>query len=351
MRNAFAHYTYVNLEDPEMREFALSDPKGFIRQYNENVIIDEVQYAPLLFSYIQLAVDNSPKKGRFILTGSQNFLLLQRISQSLAGRVAIFSLLPLSLEELKATSYFNPDYEYFIFNGFYPRIYSDGLDASEWLSNYVRTYVERDVRNILNVGDIYKFQQFMKICAGRTGQLLNYSEMGNELGISYHTVNSWLSVLEASYIIFRLPPYFRNFNKRIVKSPKLYFYDTGLAAYLLGIRSLDEIQLHFARGVLFENLVISELFKFLTNTGQNAVLYFWRDASGNEVDCMIDHGGLLSAVEIKSGRTIVNEFFKGLDHIKKLSPDAKTFLVYGGTERQLRSSATVLPWTEAVDVF
>jgi len=351
VRHAFSGYDYVNLEDPERREFALSDPKGFIEQYNSRVIIDEVQYAPDLFSYIQIAVDGKPDKGRFIITGSQNFLLLERVSQSLAGRVAIFNLLPFSLTELEPTDHYKSDYEQYIYKGFYPRIYDDDLDAGEWLKNYIQTYVERDVRKIVNVGDIIKFQQFLKLCAGRTGQLVNYSEFGNELGISYHTAQVWLSVLEASFIVFRLAPYHRNFNKRVIKSPKLYFHDTGLAAYLLGIKSPHEVSVHFAKGALFENLIISELYKHKTNRGQNADLFFWRDSTGNEVDCIIEDGQETKAIEIKSGKTIVNDFFKGVEYWKKLSEKSQAYVIYAGKDKQTRSQVTVLSWLHTTDVF
>ena len=351
VKQVFADYQYVNFEDPELREFATNDPKGFLQQFNKPLILDEVQYVPNIFSYIQLAVDNNPNKGQFILTGSQNFLLLEQVSQSLAGRVAIFNLFPFSLEELKGTKYFSHSYEEYLYKGFYPRIYSDKLDAKEWLKNYTNTYIERDVRKIVNIGDLTRFQHFLKLCAGRVGQLVNFSEIGNELGVTYHTVQAWLSVLESSYIIFRLSPYYKNFNKRIIKSPKLYFYDTGLAAYLLGITKPDDVNSHFAKGALFENLIISEMIKYKTNNGMTPNIWFWRSSSGYELDCIVEDGKTIKAVEIKSGKTVTSDFFKGLNYWRDLTNLSDTYIVYGGDNKQERTNATVLPWIEACSIF
>ena len=351
VRKVFKNYTYINFEDPELRQFASTDPKGFMLQYKGQVIIDEAQYVPEIFSYIQIAVDNNPQKGQYILTGSQNFLLLEYISQSLAGRVAVFNLLPFSIEELKNTKYFKDNYEDYLYSGFYPRIYNDELEAGEWLKNYIQTYVERDVRKMINVGDLVKFQQFLKLCAGRTGQLVNFSEIGSELGLSYHTVQTWLSVLEASFIIFRLQPYYKNFNKRIIKSPKLFFHDTGLAAYLLGIKKPEDVLFHFAKGALFENLIVTELLKHKVNKGLSPELWFWRDSAGNEVDCILEDGQQIKAIEIKSGKTIAVDFFKGLDYLHNLSSDTQSFIIYGGTQIQSRSSSKILSWKDIPAVF
>jgi len=351
VKKVFKGYTYINFEDPEIRQFATEDPKGFMAQYKGQVVIDEAQYVPNIFSYIQLAVDNNPQKGQYILTGSQNFLLLEYISQSLAGRVAIFNLLPFSIEELKTTKHFKDNYEYYMYNGFYPRIYNDKLEAGEWLKNYIQTYVERDVRKIINVGDLVKFQQFLKLCAGRTGQLVNFSEIGGELGLTYHTVQTWLSILEASFIVFRLAPYYKNFNKRVIKSPKLYFYDTGLAAYLLGIKKPEDILFHFAKGALFENMIITELLKYRINGGLNSELWFWRDSAGNEVDCILEDGQDIKAIEIKSGKTIATDFFKGLDFMQNLSKDIQSYIIYGGDIMQSRSTSKVLSWKNIPDLF
>jgi len=346
VKKVFKNYTYLNFEDPELRQYASTDPKGFMLQYKGPMIIDEAQYVPEIFSYIQIAVDNNPQKGQYILTGSHNFLLLEYISQSLAGRIAIFNLLPFSIEELKSTKFFKDNYEDYLYNGFYPRIYNDGLEAGEWLKNYIQTYVERDVRKIINIGDLAKFQQFLKLCAGRTGQLVNFSEIGNELGLSYHTVQTWLSILEASFIVFRLPPYYKNFNKRIIKSHKLYFYDTGLAAYLLGIKKAEDVMFHFAKGALFENLIIAELIKFKVNSGQSTELWFWRDSTGNEVDCILEDNQKIKAIEIKSGKTIASDFFKGLDYFNHLHSDTQSYIIYGGSQIQNRSSSKIVSWKD-----
>ena len=345
VKSSFPDYKYINFEDPAVREFAAEDPSSFLKAYGKRIIIDEVQYVPSLFSYIQLAVDED-KSRRFILTGSQNFLLLHKISQSLAGRVSVFTLLPFSIEELKRSSFEKEDYEEYLLSGFYPRIYDRKLNPSEWLNDYIRTYVERDVRQITNIGDLHRFQQFLKLCSGRIGQLVNLSSFGNELGISYHTAQSWLSVLEASYIIFRLYPYHANFNKRLVKSPKIYFFDTGIASLLLGIKSTEELHLHYAKGMLFENLVISEIYKARTNRGLLPESYFWRDNSGHEVDLILDKGLNKKAIEIKSSRTIGDDSFIGLEYWKKLSNSTSDslFLVYGGDDSYKRSKCTALSW-------
>ena len=257
-KSAFPNYNYVSLENPDNLDFALSDPKGFLNNYGTKLIIDEAQYAPKLFSYIQTIVDEKGKNGLFVLTGSQNFLLNAGISQSLAGRVLIFNLLPFSYDELRSTEYNIENLSELLVKGFYPRIYDSGLESKDWYQSYVQTYLERDVRQILNVGDINSFRNFLRACAGRCGQIINLSSIGSDLGISYQTVKKWLSVLEQSYIIFLLQPYFENFNKRIIKSPKLYFYDTGLLCYLLGINSAETFNLHYLKGGIYETYVISE---------------------------------------------------------------------------------------------
>jgi uncharacterized protein len=347
VKTAFPDFRYLNFEDPVIRQFAEEDPSTFLRTYGKSVIIDEVQYVPSIFSYIQLAVDED-RTCRFVLTGSQNFLLLQKISQSLAGRVAIFTLMPFSTGELAGTSFETTEYEEYLIKGFYPRIYDQDLIPAEWLNDYIRTYVERDVRQIINIGDLHRFQQFLKLCAGHTGQLVNFSSFGNELGISYHTAQSWLSVLEASYILFRLYPYHVNFNKRVVKSSKLYFFDTGLATFLLGLRSKEELMLHYAKGALFENLVVADVIKTMMNNGLPPLCWFWRDNSGNEIDLVVEEGTSRKAIEIKSGRTIGDGFFKGLEFWKKLtgSTPEDLLLVYGGDESGKRTRGSVVGWRD-----
>ncbi|MBC8344626.1 MAG: ATP-binding protein [Candidatus Marinimicrobia bacterium] len=346
IKNTFPDYPYVTLEDLEVREFAKSDPKGFLMQHTEGLIIDEIQYVPELFSYIQVIVDEKKKNGLFILTGSHNFSLLAGVTQSLAGRVSLYELLPFSNQELLNSPYKIDQYEGYIFNGLYPRIYDKDLSPTTWLSSYIKTYIERDVRQILNVGNLSTFQQFIKICAGRTGQIINLSSIGNEIGISYQTVKKWLSILEATYIIFLLPPYYNNFNKRIRKSPKLYFYDPGLASFLLGIRTQDQINTHYLKGELFETFILSEIKKQIFHSGKDIPLYFWRDNNENEVDCIYENGNKLVGIEIKSGRTIQNSFFAGLNYLKKMTNTSSDnlFLYYGGDEVQTRSYGNIVSW-------
>ena len=346
IQQLFPSHTYLNLEDIELRKFALSDPKGFLLNAGKKAIIDEVQYAPELLSYIQVITDKEKIAGQFIISGSQNLLLMQSIAQSLAGRVAIFNLLPFSLEEIRHTHFALPTYEDYILKGFYPRIYDLDLNPTTWLQDYLKTYVERDVRQILNVGDLGTFRQFLEICAGRIGQLVNFSEIGNMIGVSYQTVNKWLNVLETSFIVYTLRPYHQNFNKRIVKSPKLYFYDTGLACALLNLRHVEDLNRHFAKGALFENFVINEILKNQLNRNLSPKNYFWNVASSYEIDLLLDQGGRLLPIEIKSSRTIGNHFFDGLKYFQTLSGALPTesYLVYGGDEVQKRSIAQVLSW-------
>lgn len=346
IQQCFPAHKYFNLEDLEMRDFALSDPKGFLKNIDSKAIIDEVQYAPDLLSYLQVITDREKIPGQFIISGSQNLLLMDEISQSLAGRVAIFNLLPFSLEEIQNTQYALSDYEDYLFKGFYPRIYDLDLNPTQWLLDYIKTYVERDLRQILNVGDLGAFHQFLEICAGRIGQLVNFSEIGNSIGISYQTVNKWLSVLQTSFIIYTLRPYHQNFNKRIVKSPKLYFYDTGLACALLNLRNTEDLNRHFAKGALFENFVINEITKNYLNRNLTPRCYFWNVAGSNEIDLLLDQGGRLLPIEIKSGRTINPQFFKSLQYFQSLSGalPSESYLIYGGDEIQQRSVANVLSW-------
>ena len=293
-----------------------------------------------------MTVDREKIPGQFVISGSQNLLLMESVSQSLAGRVAIFNLLPFSLEEIKETAFALTNYEDYILKGFYPRIYDLGLDPTSWLLDYIQTYVERDLRQILNVSDLGAFQQFLEICAGRIGQLVNLSDMGSLIGISHHTIKKWLSVLQTSFIVHLLRPYHRNYNKRIVKTPKLYFYDTGLACALMSIRSVDGLNRHFAKGALFENFVINEILKNHLNRNLRPRAYFWQAAGASEIDLLLDRGHHLSPIEIKSARTINTHFFKSLKYFQTLSgalPE-DSFLVYGGEEVQRRNLAWVLGW-------
>lgn len=339
-RQTFPHLPYVSLEDPDNRLFAIQDPRGFLETYGEGAIIDEAQNVPDLFSYLQSYVDTKGTNGQYVLSGSQNFLLMEKISQSLAGRVAIFTLMPLSIEELGRQE--SPSIH--LLKGGYPRLHQQGLDASEYYANYVMTYLERDVRQIKNILDMNRFDHFIRLCAGRAGQLLNYSSLGDEAGISQETVKSWLSLLEASYIIQILRPHHRNFNKRITKTPKLYFVDTGLVCYLLGIRTAEQIDLHPLRGNIFENFVISEIYKFFLNHNQRPNLFFWQDQSHNEIDCIIEHDHQPLPIEIKSGKTIHHSFFDPINKWNKLSGQEDSLLIYGGNSAQKRTASCVIPW-------
>jgi len=334
-------YKYVNLENLSDREFAKTDPKGFLETYKNGAIIDEIQNAPSLFSYLQVVTDERNNNGEYIITGSQNFLMMEQIAQSLAGRVAIFSLLPLSYNELKNSLYLPKTWESYALSGSYPRKIIQDISASDYYENYIKTYIERDVRLLKNITNLDLFQKFIQLIAGRVGQLFNQSSLGNELSLDNKTINSWFSLLEISFIAFRLQPYHSNFNKRIVKTPKIYFYDTGLLSYLLGIRNEKDLETHFAKGSVFENLAISELQKNAINSSTKSKFFFWRDHSQNEVDVIIESGMQLHAIEIKSGKTIHQDFFKGLDFFKTLKERTNLYLIYGGTESQERSNYKV----------
>lgn len=345
-KELFKDYRYITLENPENKIFAQEDPKGFLEEYNDNVIIDEAQNVPDLFSYIQEIVDNSGKTGQFILTGSQNFLLLEKISQTLAGRIYIYHLLPFSYNELK--DIYPLDLSSQIFKGGYPRIYDKNIEPEDFFPSYVQTYVERDVRNILNIKNLSLFSSFLKLCAGRIAQLFNSSGIANELGVDHKTIRSWLALLEASFVIYRLQPWHINFNKRIVKSPKIYFYDTGLACYLLGLRNKEEVNIHFAKGALVENYIITEHIKNTWNNGETLNSYFWRDSAGHEIDLLLEKGNKLKIVEIKSSKTIKQNFFKELSYFEKLASNYKIekHIVYGGNESRKQFNTQISPWNE-----
>ena len=344
VKSLFTHLPYVLLEWPDQRKLAQQDPRGFLMKYPEGAILDEVQNVPELFSYLQGIVDEN-RSVRFVLTGSQNFLLNEKISQSLAGRVGIAQLLPLSLHELKA-DYTKAYYEDFIFRGFYPELYDRNVPPEIYYPGYVQTYLERDVRSLQNVGNLMQFNLFLKLCAGRIGQILNYSALAVETGVSVNTAKSWFSILESSYIVFRLLPYFKNFNKRLVKSPKLYFIDTGLACHLLGIEKSSQVHTHFAQGALFENLVIMEFYKQRLAHGKRDGLYYWRDNKGLEIDLITEAGTELKAFEIKSGRTANYEYFKNLDAWRKLSKTEPqdTTVIYGGDLNEKTPKGNLKSW-------
>ncbi len=360
-RAAFPEFLYLSLEDLQNRQEAVEDPKGFLRRQGRapGVILDEAQRAPDIFSYLQGIVDED-RGGPFLLTGSQHFLLSERISQSLAGRAAILELLPLSLAELLGRPARAPECLFdelparkepmdsnlddVLFAGTFPRIHDKKLDPYSWLDGYVRTYVERDVRTISGVGDLESFGRFVSLCAGRAGQLLNSSALGSDAGVTHVTAKKWLSILRASYVIEFLPPHHENFSKRLVKSPKLYFADTGLLCYLLGLRKVEDLARHPLRGAVFENFVITEFRKLFLHSGQRPPTFFWRDSHGHEVDLLIDLGRRRIPVEIKAGSTVASDFLLGLDRYIAMSGDQGGILVYGGRDEYRRKSHCIRPW-------
>jgi predicted AAA+ superfamily ATPase len=346
VRLCFGNKPYVSLEDPDQREFALNDPRGFLGQFPAGAVLDEVQRCPELFSYLQRLVDEARQPSLFVLTGSQQFGLLSRVTQSLAGRVGLVSLLPFSFGELADPGRAPGQLDELLFTGLYPPIYDRGLDPAPWYANYVATYVERDVRQLLNVRDLSDFQRFLRLCAGRTGQLLNLSALANDAGLTHNTAKAWLSVLEASYLVHLLPPHHANFNKRLIKTPKLYFLDPGLAAWLLGVGSAAGLRHHPHRGPLFESWVVSELLKRCYNAGQPSNLFFWRDRTGNEVDVLLDEGATLRPVEVKSGATLNSDFFTGLKKWCDLAgrKAGQPALIYGGEQTATREATQVLAW-------
>lgn len=345
-RSAFPHKPYLTLEDPDTRLLAESDPRGLLAAYPDGLIIDEAQRAPLLFSYLQGLVDKKLVPGKYVLTGSQQFGLLSGITQSLAGRVGLVQLLPFAMDELESAGKLTEDINRLMLYGMYPPFYDRDLTPSDWFPAYVNTYIERDVRQLINVRDLSAFQRFIRMCAARTGQLLNLSSLASDCGISHNTAAAWISVLEASYIVFLLRPHFSNFNKRMVKTPKLYFIDTGLAAWLLGVREQEQLVFHAQRGALFENLVVMEFLKAKFNRGQQADLHFWRDSKGLEVDLLLDDGITLKPVEIKSGQTIVADSLTSLKKWCELSDglDRPAWLVYGGTSELANGNISIIPW-------
>ena len=343
VRSAFQDKPYVSLEDPDVRNFATEDTRSFLAQYPTGAVLDEAQRVPALFSYLQRILDESRERGKFILTGSNHFLLQDNISQSLAGRIAYLDLLPFTLNELPPGAV--KDADDWMLKGGYPAIHEGGIGRTSWFANYIRTYVERDVRQIKNVSDLHVFERFLRLCAGRTGQLLNMSNLALETGVDSKTIASWIGILESSFIVHLLRPYHVNFNKRVVKTPKLLFLDTGLACALLGITDRNQLTLHPMRGSLFENLITSELIKRLGHQGRHAQSWFWRDQKGHEVDLLIEEAGRILPIEIKSGRTIQGEFFGGLEYWTKLSGGTAGALIHSGDARHERSNGIkVLPW-------
>jgi uncharacterized protein len=346
-------YQYVNLELDENRDFATNDPHGFLQLYKNGVILDEVQYVPTLFPYLKHYTDLRGLSGEYILTGSQHFLLLEKITQSLAGRVGLLRLLPFSMQELDTAGLMPATADEFIYKGAYPRLYDKRIAPVDFYPAYIQTYVERDVRQVVNVGDLRVFRQFLTACAGRAGQLVNFTELGTILGVDSKTVKSWIGILEASFIIFLLPPYHRNFDKRIIKSPKLYFYDTGLVCTLLNITDPAQLQAHFAKGALFENMIVSELVKTRLHAGNDANFYFWQDSNGREIDLLHEVGSALTVIEIKSGKTITKDFMRNLLYFNELANGVRVnaHLIYGGEENQIRSDVQIWGWADTSKVL
>lgn len=346
VRHACPDKPYVLLEDLDTRQFAQDDPRGFLGQFPDGAIFDEVQRCPDLLSYLQGIVDSDRRSGLFVLTGSQQFALRSGISQTLAGRVALLPLLPFSLQALDGAGLVPESLPELLWKGCYPPLYDRGYDPGAWCGNYVRTYIERDVRQLINVRDLSTFQRFLRLCAGRSGQLVNLSSLAGDCGITHNTAKAWLAVLEASYIIHMLQPHHRNFNKRLVKTPKLYFLDTGLAAWLLGIQEPGQLALHPLYGALFETWVVGECLKVRWHRALETNLYFWRDRSGHEVDLLVDQGQQILPVEIKSGQTVAADFFGSLKRWQELAGEAAkpAVLVYGGRDQQWRSDCSVVPW-------
>lgn len=350
-RSVFADRTYITLEDLEEREYAARDPRGFLARFPDGAILDEVQRCPDLFSYLQGMVDNRRRMGDFILTGSQQFGLLSGIGQSLAGRVGLVQLLPFSMTELTSSGQLPATLDELLWRGGYPALYDRSLSPEHWFPNYATTYVERDVRQLLAVRDLGLFQRFLKLCAARTGQLLNLSALAADCGISHVTAREWLTVLEASYIVFLLPPYHRNFGKRLVKTPKLYFLDVAFAAWLQGIRDAATLNTHAQRGALFETLVIGELIKQRFNAGLPADLYFWRDNTGHEVDLLFEKAGKLQSIEIKSGATFAADWLHAVGKWQSFAKDAALppWIVYGGEQGYRREGVEVIAWRGLAD--
>lgn len=347
-RAQFADKPYVSLEDPIERAFAHEDPRGFLTRFTQGAVFDEAQRWPDLFSHLQGLVDADRQPGRFILTGSQQFGLLAGVTQSLAGRVGMTRLLPLAATEIPAVADHQLSLDGLMLKGGYPALHTQPVQPADWLASYIATYVERDVRQVLNIQSLPTFQRFLRLCAGRTGQLLNITALASETGITANTAKSWLAVLESSDLIHLLPPYFRNFGKRLVKMPKLYFLDTGLACWLLGIRSEDLLALHPLRGALFENWVVSEFIKARYNQGQPADLYFWRDNNGLEADLIFEQGNRLQMVEIKSGQTITSDTIRAGQRATRMAEDEALtpWLIYGGDETYERSGVKIFGWRD-----
>jgi len=351
-RKVFPDMAYANLESPDVREYAAADPRGFLAAYRDGVIIDEIQRAPQLVSYIQGIVDERRTPGQFILTGSQQFEVMNTINQSLAGRTGLLKLLPFSIPEIQGTT-LPESLDILLLKGFYPRIHDQGLNPTQALGDYYETYVERDLRQLTSIRDLSLFQKFIRLCAGRIGQIINLHSLANDTGVSHTTAHAWISLLEASYILFLLRPWYRNISRRLIKSPKIYFYDVGLAAYLLGMESEIHVSRDPLRGNLLENLALMEAIKYRFNRGRKNAVTFYRDSRGNEVDMVLESGRDAFPLEVKAGTTIAEDFFKGLKHFSRVAgePPHGYGLIYGGQEIQQRGNFRIYPVTAMEEMF
>lgn len=348
LQHLFPNYAYLSLENEDIRGFAQQDPVGFLKKYPSKMIFDEVQQVPKLFSYLQTVVDQSGMMGQFILSGSQNFHLLSSITQSLAGRVALFRLLPFDMAEMRQHRLLPRDWTELAYQGAYPALFQRKIAPAVFYHNYIETYLNRDVAALSNIRDMRVFRQFLSLCAGRTGQMLNLSNLAKDCDISQPTAKAWLSILESSYILFLLQPYYKNYNKRIVKTPKLYFYDTGLVCFLLGIRKAEDLDIFDQSGNIFENLIVTDFVKQNHHRYQFREYWYWRDAGGNEIDLLTRDGLALNLFEIKSTQTLNTRLFSGLDYFSAITDEkigAKT-LIYGGSENQKRTKYVVQGWAD-----
>ena len=350
-RAAFPSLKYANLEAPDQRDFAESDPRGFLSQLGKGAIIDEVQHVPALLSYLQVMADENGGNGLFVLTGSEQFRLSEAISQSLAGRTALLRLLPFSMAERQRIGA-SDAIDDILYSGFYPRILDQGLEPHQAHGDYLETYVERDVRRLGRIRNLSSFRRFVRLCAGRVGQLVNLSSLGSDAGVSHTTAREWLTVLEASYVIFQIQPFFANIRKRLVRAPKLYFYDVGLASYLIGIENARQIATHPLRGSLFENAVVAETLKYRFNKGLRPNLSFFRDSRGLECDLFYETARGIGAIEVKSGSTVASDYFSSLDRVAEIVPQVSAkAVIYGGADMQTRSDCEVAPLSGVAGVL
>jgi uncharacterized protein len=351
VRMAYPTYEYVSLEEPDKRRLAIEDPRRFLASFPQRAIFDEIQRAPELLSYLQTHIDLSNETGMYVLTGSQHFILSEKISQSLAGRTALCTLLPLSIDELTLAGKAPLTLDDYLFSGGYPRLYDQKIDPPDFYPSYLSTYIERDIRQIKNVTDLNLFERFIRLCAGRIGGLLNLSSLASDCGVSHTTARAWLTLLETSYIVFTLYPYHRNYSKRLVKSPKLYFYDTGLACSLLGLENVRQLSTHYLRGGIFENMVIAELLKKRHNAGRLPGLFFWRDKSGQEIDFVFERDGNPVIIEAKSGATVGEDAFSAIKGIRMMDSTATAYLVYGGEAAGERRDGKLIPWRQCASII